>query len=82
MVLGLLPLTEAEQADSQRAVEDLMSPGPTTTRADEPLEELLERMENAGVDRILITDPEGRLLGEVDAHEARTRLKESGTRDS
>jgi hypothetical protein len=39
-------------------------------------------MEIAGVDRILITDPDGRLLGEVDAHEARTRLKESGSQDS
>ena len=82
VVLGSLSRADAEKADPATKVEEVMSPGPTTTRANEPLEELIERLEDAGVEGILISDPDGRLLGEVDGHEGRTHLKESGSKDS
>lgn len=42
---------------------DIMREGPTTVRADEPLETLAQRMRANDVDSILVTTPEGRLLG-------------------
>jgi CBS domain-containing protein len=42
-----------------------MEPGPTTVRAHEPLEALLERMARRGVDDMIVTTPEGELLGIV-----------------
>lgn len=46
-------------------VVDVMEPGPTTVRANEPLDPLLERMQKRQVDEIVVTTPEGRLLGVV-----------------
>lgn len=45
--------------------EDVMEPGPTTVRANEALESLIERMERRNVAEMLVTTPEGRLLGVV-----------------
>jgi Mg/Co/Ni transporter MgtE len=53
--------------DPEAAVEDVMSPGPSTVRAHEPLSELLERMRSRDVADVLVTTPEGRLLGVVRA---------------
>ena len=46
-------------------VEDVMELGPTTVRADEPLQELRDRMARREVNQVLVTTPEGRLLGLV-----------------
>lgn len=46
-------------------VEDLMEPGPTTVRAHELLAPLLERMARRQVDEIIVTTPEGELIGTV-----------------
>jgi CBS domain-containing protein len=46
-------------------VEEIMRPGPTTVRANEPLDPLLERMRARGVTEMIVTTPEGRLLGVV-----------------
>jgi len=45
--------------------EDVMEPGPATVRAHEPLEPLLERMETRHAHEIVVTTPEGQLLGVV-----------------
>lgn len=45
--------------------EEVMEPGPTTVRAHEPLDGLLDRMRHRHVDEIVVTTPEGRLLGVV-----------------
>jgi CBS domain-containing protein len=45
--------------------EDIMTPGPATVRAHEPLDDLLRRMGSRGVEQIIVTTPEGRLLGVV-----------------
>ena len=63
IVLGRVPAGR-RQSSSQTA-EETMEPGPTTVRANEPLEPLLGRMADRGVDEIIVTTPEGRLLGVV-----------------
>ena len=45
--------------------EDVMAPGPATVRANEPLEPLVERMRDKNVSTMIVTTPEGRLLGVV-----------------
>jgi CBS domain-containing protein len=45
--------------------ETIMEPGPTTVRAHEPLEPLLARMEQRNMDEIIVTTPEGELIGVV-----------------
>ena len=45
--------------------EDIMRPGPATVRANEPLDSLLERMSTRDVTEMIVTSPEGRLLGVV-----------------
>ena len=45
--------------------DDVMEPGPATVRAHEPLDEILERMQRRGVAEIVVTTPQGRLLGVV-----------------
>lgn len=45
--------------------ESVMEPGPATVRAHEPLDPLLERMATRNVDEVVVTTPEGRLLGVV-----------------
>lgn len=50
---------------SGRTAEDIMQAGPTTVRADETLDPLLGRMAGRGVEEMIVTTPEGRLLGVV-----------------
>jgi CBS domain-containing protein len=45
--------------------EEVMVPGPTTVRANEPLDPLLERMGIRNVSTMIVTTPEGRLLGVI-----------------
>lgn len=73
VVLGMVYRDEAQHADDQ-TVEQVMRPGPTTIRASEALEPLIARMKRADVDAILVTDPEGRLLGLLDRHQAEAAL--------
>jgi CBS domain-containing protein len=75
VVVGMLYGEDARAGDGDAVVEEAMRSGPTTIRASEPLEPLVERMKNAGVDGILVTDPEGRLLGLLDRHKAEQALK-------
>jgi CBS domain-containing protein len=63
IVLGRVPPDRDDPAGM--SAEDVMRPGPTTARADEPLDPLLERMADRGVDEMIVTTPEGRLLGVV-----------------
>src|SRR6266508_5426702 len=51
-----------DHAPTARA-EDVMEPGPTTVRANEPLDPLVDRMQQRKVEEIVVTTPEGRLLG-------------------
>lgn len=62
VVLGTLG-AEVLPGDGTRTAGEAMRLGPTTVRADEDLGGLLERMHRRHVTSILVTDPEGRLLG-------------------
>lgn len=55
----------AASAEGAVRVADVMEPGPTTVRAHEPLDALLERMAGRGVEDMIVTTPEGELLGIV-----------------
>jgi CBS domain-containing protein len=55
----------ATSAEGAVRIADVMEPGPATVRAHEPLVELLERMARRGVDEVIVTTPEGELLGVV-----------------
>ncbi len=64
VVLGRLRPHQVDPADERR-VEDVMEPGPATVRADADLAETLTRMNNRHVTALLVTDPDGVLLGEL-----------------
>ncbi|WP_243859906.1 CBS domain-containing protein [Amycolatopsis arida] len=72
----MIYLDQQDQTTADTPAEQLMHPGPTTVRANEPLQPLVERMTRADVDGILVTDPEGRLLGLLDRHDAETTLRQ------
>src|SRR5262249_61192759 len=64
IVCGRLRVGHLDATDT-RPVEAVMEPGPGTVRADADLEETLARMERRRVTSLLITTPEGTLLGEL-----------------
>jgi rhodanese-related sulfurtransferase len=62
IVLGRVNPDRLEAADST-PLEEVMEPGPATVRAHEPLAALLERMARRSVSEVLVTTPQGELLG-------------------
>ena len=52
-----------DRNDLLATAETAMEPGPATVRAHEPLDELLRRMQSRDVPEIIVSTPEGRLLG-------------------
>ena len=76
IVLGRLR-HRALTSDRGKAVHEVMESGPTTTRADAELEGLVQRLHDAGVRSMLITTPEGRLLGVVYREDAERYLAEA-----
>ncbi len=69
VVLGRLR-GDALREDPAATIESVMEDGPTTIRADASLGEITERMRKRGVGSIVVTDPEGRLLGILYRNEA------------
>ncbi|MHB2022589.1 MAG: CBS domain-containing protein [Mycobacteriales bacterium] len=69
VVLGVLDQT-ALTGDDNVPVGDAMRAGPPTVRAHEDLHELVGRMHARNVVTILVTDPEGRLLGLLHRNDA------------
>jgi len=63
-LLGRLGKTALE-GDPETRVEQAMEPGPSTVRADAPLEKLRERLDQRGLETAVVTTPEGVLLGVV-----------------
>jgi Mg/Co/Ni transporter MgtE len=55
----------ALEGDPGAAVEDVMEPGPSTVRADMPLDRLRERLDDKQLTTAVVTTPEGVLLGIV-----------------
>jgi hypothetical protein len=69
----------ALDATDQRQVDEVMAEGPTTTRADEALEALVARMRPRHVTAILVTDPDGRLIGLLRLEDAERALAHPST---
>ena len=66
VVQGRLRLDRLDSTDT-RPTEEAMEPGPTTIRADTDLGETTERMRRRGVASLIVSDPDGVLLGVVHA---------------
>jgi Mg/Co/Ni transporter MgtE len=64
VVQGRLRLDRLDPTDT-RAAEQAMESGPTTIRADADLAETTERMRRRGVATLIVSDPDGVLLGVV-----------------
>jgi CBS-domain-containing membrane protein len=75
VVLGRLR-GAALAAPAETMAEAIMEPGPTTTRPDEPLTTLVPRLRNKHVERIIVTTPDGRLIGIAERHVAERALAE------
>ncbi len=76
VVLGLLDQS-ALAGDEHGLAADAMRAGPATVRAHEDLPGLLERMRARNVASILVTDPEGRILGVLHRDDADAALAQS-----
>jgi CBS domain-containing protein len=63
IVAGRLEHLDAIDAEDPRPAGDVMRPGPTTIRPSENLREARERMAARHVRELLVTTPEGELLG-------------------
>lgn len=63
IVLGRLWRADLECAAPEATAEQVMEPGPATIRADADLEQTRERLRHRHVTDILVTTPEGELLG-------------------
>ncbi len=64
----------ALDGDPDALIEDVMRPGPATIRPDTPLETVVATLGPAGVASILVTDPDGRIIGTVYLEDAQSRL--------
>jgi CBS-domain-containing membrane protein len=64
VLLGRLRRTALEGSPDARA-EEVMEPGPSTTRPDTPPDKLQAKLQQASLNTAVLTDPEGRLLGLV-----------------
>ena len=65
IVLGRLRRSRLAGADSAVTAEDLMEPGPSTIRPHTTVEDLAARMARSEVRTLIVTDPDGKLLGIV-----------------
>lgn len=64
IVLGRAGLRDL-RGPRDTAVEAVMQPGPATVRAHEPLDPLIDRMASRRANEMIVSTPEGRLLGVV-----------------
>lgn len=67
---------------TEATVEEAMEPGPTTIRPDELLIDLVPRLRDKRITSIIVTTPDGRLVGTIDLRTAERALAEhEGTED-
>ena len=67
----------ALSGDPDAAIEDVMQSGPSTIRADIPLEVVVKNLQGGNVSNTLVTDPEGRLIGSLYLADAERKLAEA-----
>ncbi|MDX1620981.1 MAG: hypothetical protein R3320_08320 [Nitriliruptorales bacterium] len=63
VVLGKVLARSIDAVDGDDPARDHLIEGPTSVRADEDVEALTQRMERADTSSVIVTTPEGRLLG-------------------
>jgi CBS domain-containing protein len=73
VVIGRLRPTALGGPDD-RLVEEVMEPGPATVRPDQLLQPLVERMERRNAPHVLVTTPQGNLIGILFQDEAKRYL--------
>jgi CBS domain-containing protein len=71
VVLGLLREKELA-SDPEAAAEKAMRAGPTTVRPDTPAGKMVERMQKRGAASVLVTTPDGELVGLMYREDVRT----------
>jgi CBS domain-containing protein len=64
----------ALEGEPHATAEEVMEPGPTTTRPDTPLSALASKMRKANLRTYLVSDPHGKLLGVLRRDEVEARL--------
>lgn len=69
VVLGVLR-AEGMTVDPETPAEQAMRPGPTTIRPDVPAGRMVERMRARGTALVLVTTPDGRLVGALRREDA------------
>jgi CBS domain-containing protein len=82
VVLGLLRRKELE-GDAEASIEDAMRPGPSTFRANVPIDEMAHFMSDHDLESAPITSPQGELLGylfRTDAERAAHGVDEGGAK--
>ena len=77
VVLGRLR-KEAFAAPPESTVEDVMESGPTTIRPDVSLDSILERLRQRNVENILVTTPDGQLIGVLYREDAEHHVGDAG----
>jgi predicted transcriptional regulator len=65
IVLGRLRMSAMKDAAAEATAEQVMSPGPSTVRADTEAAELAKKLDEKNLKTTIVTDPEGRLIGVV-----------------
>lgn len=80
LVLGKVLREDLDVADDT-PVAEVMLEGPTSVRASQDLEDLLERMGDAETESVILTSKEGRLLGVLVRDEAERWLSEHANDD-
>lgn len=63
IVQGRLRRHHLDAADNSGLVETVMESGPTTVRADADLALTIDRMKNRNVESLIVSTPDGALLG-------------------
>ena len=64
----------ALDGDPNALIEDVMQSGPSTIRADTPLDTVVETLRDGHVSSTLVTDPEGHLIGSLYLEDAERKL--------
>jgi len=75
-VLGRLG-RKAIGSDDDQSVEEAMTEGPSTVRPSIRLDVLLKRMQSKNLNSLLVTTPDGKLVGLVLRSQAEDRLNSS-----
>lgn len=65
VVLGRVRRSHLDDAPADRSAEELMEPGPSTTRPHTDPDELAKRLQRNGANTAILTTPEGELIGIV-----------------